>query len=129
MSNILLIEPDKVLADTYRLGFEANGHSVVMCAGAQTAIFAADEKTPDIVVMELQLIGHSGVEFLYEFRSYTEWQTVPVLIHTQVPSSEFSGSWEMLSSQLGVSGYLYKPSTTFKELQRSAILALQPAFA
>ncbi len=129
MPHVLLIEPDRVLADTYRLGFEANGHSVVMCAGAQAAIFAADEKTPDIVVIELQLIGHSGVEFLYEFRSYAEWQDVPVLIHTQVPSSEFTGSWGMLSSQLGVNGYLYKPSTTFKELQRSVDAALQPAFA
>lgn len=129
MAHIILIEPDRVLADTYRVGFESNGHSVVMCAGAQAAVFAADEKTPDIIIMELQLIGHSGIEFLYEFRSYPEWQEIPVLIHAQVPSSEFSGSWTMLSSQLGVSGYLYKPNTTFKELQRSVNKALTPVFS
>lgn len=128
MAHIILIEPDRVLADTYRAGFEASGHSVVMCAGAQAAVFAADEKTPDIIIMELQLIGHSGVEFLYEFRSYPEWQEIPVLVHTQVPSSEFSGSWKMLSSQLSVSGYLYKPTTTFRELQKSVHTALSPAF-
>lgn len=128
MSHVILIEPDRVLADTYRAGLESNGHSVVMCAGAQAAVFAADEKKPDVIIMELQLIGHSGIEFLYEFRSYPEWQDIPVLIHTQVPSGEFSGSWKMLSSQLGVSGYLYKPTTTFKELQRSVNAALHPVF-
>lgn len=126
MAHILLIEPDRVLADIYRQGLQSDGHSVVMCASAQAGIFAADEQCPDIVIMELQLIGHSGVEFLYEFRSYLEWQSVPVLVHSQVPAGEFSGAWSMLSNELGVSGYLYKPTTTFSELLRSVRSALSP---
>lgn len=125
MPHILLVEPDRLLAGIYRQGFQSQDFSVVMCAGAQSAIYAADEKRPDIVILELQLIGHSGIEFLYEFRSYREWQSVPVIIHSQVPPGEFSGSWSLMSQELGIAGYLYKPETTFKQLSRAVANQLQ----
>ena len=119
MAQIILIEPDRVLAGTYRLGLELAGHAVVMCASAQAAIFAADETRPDLVIMEIQLIGHSGIEFLYEFRSYPEWQSIPVIVHSQVPPQEFQDAWEVLKNELGIAGYLYKPATDFATLSRS----------
>lgn len=119
MAHVLLIEPDRLLADTYRRAIEASGNTVVMCASAQSAIYAADEVLPDVVVLELQLIGHSGIEFLYEFRSYGDWRSIPVIVHSQVPSSEFSGSWGILSRELMIKDYHYKPITTLKILLRS----------
>lgn len=117
--NILLIEPDKLLANTYRQAFESRGHKTVMAASAQSGIFAADETRPDVVVLELQLIGHSGLEFLYEFRSYPEWQDIPVVVHTHVPAGEFSGSWQVMKDQLGVQAYHYKPLTSLAKLLRT----------
>ncbi len=116
MANILLIEPDRLLADTYRQSLETAKHQVLMCSSAQSAIFAADAIKPDVVVLELQLIDHSGIEFLYEFRSYPEWQTIPVIVLTQVPPLEFNGSRQLLVEELGVQHYLYKPGTTLAEL-------------
>lgn len=124
MAQIILIEPDKVLADIYRQGLQAENHQVVICASAQAAIFAADEIRPAIIIMEMQLIGHSGIEFLYEFRSYTEWQAIPVLIHSQVPPSEFQDAWSLLKDELGIEGYLYKPTTNFATLARSVRVVL-----
>lgn len=125
---IILLEPDKVLADTYRLALMHAGHKVVMCATAQAAIFAADELKPDLVVMELQLTGHSGIEFLYEFRSYDDWANLPVIVLTNVPAGEFNGSWNLLSQELGVHEYHYKPLTTLRTLLRS-VSASQPTTA
>lgn len=116
MSNILLIEPDYILAKTYVQTFEAYGHEIITVNGAQAGISAADYVRPDVVVMEIQLIEHSGIEFLYEFRSYGEWQDIPVIINTQIPPSEFAGSWNILKQELGVSAYLYKPRTSLRSL-------------
>jgi DNA-binding response OmpR family regulator len=116
MSNILLIEPDRLLAETYRQALAAAQHQVVVCAGAQAAITAADCLTPDLVILELQLVEHSGIEFLYEFRSYPEWQAVPVLVQTSVPPAEFAESWQILKRELGVNDYLYKPQTSLRQL-------------
>lgn len=116
MSSILLIEPDKLLAETYAEVLQAEGHEVVARAGAQSAIMAADEARPDIVVLELQLVEHSGIEFLYEFRSYAEWQSIPVIIHSQVPPAEFMGGQKILEGELSVDTYLYKTRTSLREL-------------
>lgn len=119
MAHILLLEPDRLLADSYRQALELHKHSVVMCASAQSAIYAADEHTPDLVILELQLIGHSGIEFLYEFRSYSEWQPVPAVILSNVPAGEFANSWQLLQKQLGIQAYHYKPQTSLGSLLRS----------
>lgn len=116
MAQILLVEPDRLLAETYHRALTDAGHRVAACAGAQAAIMTADQISPDLVILELQLIEHSGIEFLYEFRSYPEWQAVPVLIHSNVPPAEFADSWPILGRELGVDIYLYKPRTSLRQL-------------
>lgn len=116
MANILLIEPDRILAKTYATFLHAHGHHVRICATAQAAIHAADDLTPDMVVLELQLVAHSGIEFLYEFRSYYDWRQVPVVVLSAVPPAEFNSSTGVLRDQLGIHSYHYKPQTTVLQL-------------
>lgn len=116
MAEILLIEPDRLLAESYVQALQSAGHEVNAASSAQAAIMAADAIRPDLVVLELQLVEHSGIEFLYEFRSYPDWQAIPVIIHTHVPAAEFNDSWKLLRGELGVRDYLYKPHTTLKRL-------------
>jgi hypothetical protein len=56
---------------------------------------------------------------LYEFRSYADWQKVPVVALTNVPKAEFAGCKELLKDQLKVSDYLYKPTTNLRALLNS----------
>lgn len=119
MAQILLIEPDRLLARIYFDALTRAGHKVQICATAQAGIFCADEIKPDVVLLELQLVAHSGIEFLYEFRSYPDWEQIPVIITTNVPAGEFTGSWKLLRDQLAVSQYLYKPLTTLQRLLRT----------
>lgn len=119
MAQILLIEPDRLLAKTYGQALRQAGHEVKAAHGAQAGIGAADATRPDLVLLELQLVGHSGIEFLYEFRSYADWQGIPVLVHTHVPESEFSDSWQLMQQELGVQAYLYKPRTSLHELVKA----------
>ncbi|MDB5166538.1 MAG: Two component transcriptional regulator, winged helix [Candidatus Saccharibacteria bacterium] len=118
MAHVLLIEPDRPLAAIYEQALIAAGHTVDIRSTAQSAIFAADDHKPDIVLLELQLAAHSGVEFLYEFRTYQEWQDVPVIIASQVPAHELQLSNKLLKEQLGVAGYYYKPQLRLSDLLR-----------
>ncbi len=117
MARILLIEPDTILAGIYAKALKHDGHKVMLAAGAQTAILAADKQQPELVIVELQLASHNGLEFLYEFRTYPDWQNIPVLIHSVVPPGEFKASAE-LTDGLNVAGYLYKPRTSLAQLLR-----------
>jgi DNA-binding response OmpR family regulator len=116
MAHVLLIEPDRLLAETYMTALLADGHTAQPCVSAQSAVFCVDEQMPDIIIMELQLTGHSGIEFLYELRSYADWRRIPVIVLSGIPAGEFQGSWSLLRKQLGVESYHYKPLTSLKDL-------------
>lgn len=115
---ILLVEPDKKLAGTYRAALENAGHEVTWAAHAQDAVLMADGASPDIVLLELQLANHNGIEFLYEFRSYADWQGVPVVLLTSVGPHALNMKPETMV-QLGITRVLYKPATTLKQLTRT----------
>jgi two-component system OmpR family response regulator len=119
MAHILIIEPDRILGKTYAGALQSAGHQVVVCASAQQGVLAADPKRPDLILLELQLIEHSGIEFLYELRSYQDWQSIPVLIHTGVPVGEFADNLELLKQELLVAEYLYKPVTSLRRLLKT----------
>lgn len=125
MANILLLEPDSILADSYMQAFRYVGHEVRRAVSAQDAVFHVDELEPDVVVVELQLVAHSGIEFLYELRSYGEWQHIPVIIHSCVPPTEFQDSLELLRDKLGVRQYLYKPHTSLQTLLQTVVNVTQ----
>jgi DNA-binding response OmpR family regulator len=113
--HILLIEPDAIQAKIYWQALVRDGHTVDHALTAQSAVHTADAHQPDLVVLELQLPQHNGVEFLYEFRSYAEWLAIPVLIHSFVPSAELAHA-SMFTRELGVARCLYKPETTLAGL-------------
>jgi DNA-binding response OmpR family regulator len=115
MRNVLLLEPDGLLADSISRYFAGADYKVQAHSDPQAAVTQADKQRPDVVITELQLAGRSGVEFLYEFRSYPEWQGVPVIIFTSLHSEDIS-AYQNVFSELNIQAYLYKPATSLKQL-------------
>lgn len=115
MTQVLLVEPDKLLAQTYSAALKAAHISAQTAPGAQGAITIIDKKHPKLIVLELQLASHNGVEFLYELRSHSDLQSIPVLLHTIIPLVDVKLSTQT-KEQLGIMGYLYKPQTSLEQL-------------
>lgn len=113
--HILFVEPDAVLAATYQTALVAAGHTVALVRTAQQAVFAADEQKPGVVVLEPQMARHNGVEFLYEFKSYPEWQGIPVVILTTLPVAELE-ALSVLRRDLGVVSILGKSQVNMTKL-------------
>jgi DNA-binding response OmpR family regulator len=124
MADILLIEPDMMLAGSMRDYLNSVGHKVHWRSSAQAAINGADETAPDIVLLELQLADHSGIEFLYEFRSYPEWQNVPIVVLSSLEEGEISTS-SILMGPLEVIAYYRKQNTTLSQLGNAINKALE----
>lgn len=113
--NVLIIEPDRILAKEYKKAFEIAGLEVRCSNNAQEAIIKIDKKTPDVVILEIQLAGHSGIEFLHEFRSYDDWTKVPVFIYSSVPEYAFAVDPKLWTT-FGIKRYFYKPKTPINQL-------------
>lgn len=115
MPKILLIESDRILADAVTKILAKNGHKVDWHVDPQAATNSADKKAPELIIIDLMLGGRSGVEFLYEFRSYPEWQKLPVIVYSNIKPEEFSGGSSALT-ELGIAAYHYKPTTSLSQL-------------
>lgn len=114
---LLLIEPDKILGQILQANLQTAGHTVLWCRTAQKSLDALDEELPDLIILEIQLGLHNGIEFLYEIRSYPEWQHIPVAVHT-INTKALDMIFGQAFEQLGVRSVLYKPRTTTKQLLR-----------
>lgn len=121
-SHILLVEPDRILARAYAKSL-AKVATVHLAHTAQDAVHQADAHTPDLIILELQMPRHNGVELLYELRSYPEWQSIPVILHSMVPIGHIGMSAEALVA-LGIVNHLYKPTTSLHQLRREVAEAL-----
>lgn len=112
---VLYVEPDGEFAGIVLRYLEEQSLAVDWARDAQTAVSAADGKRPDLVVLELALAEHNGVAFLQEFRSYTDWADIPVIIYSHVPAESTGLSHKDWQKQ-GVATYLYKPTTRLEAL-------------
>ena len=110
---ILLVDNHMATQKACKKLFES--HELDVAETAAAALVLAGDKKPDLVLLEVALASHSGMEFLYEFSTYSDWLRVPVLLYTQVKLQD-----EVVRShafkQLNVKGYLYKPETMLKTL-------------
>lgn len=113
--NILLIEPDKILGAAIQTAFRAFGYDVSWKRSAQTALDSLDDKIPDLIILEIQIGLHNGIEFLYEIRSYTEWQHIPAIVHT-INTKATDEIFGPALAQLGVLAVLYKLQTSTAQL-------------
>ena len=112
---VLLVEPNKDVAEIVEQFLTKDGFKVLVAHSAQKAIHQADKSKPDIVVLELAMPMHNGFAFLHEFRSYSDWAEIPIIVHSHLAREEAaaSKSWKVL----GAKYYLYKPNTTLNELR------------
>lgn len=115
---ILAIEPDRNTQNT--LIETLIDHEVLVATTAQKAITYANENDFDRVVLELSLGGHSGMEFIYEFRSYPDWRGIPIIVYSTVlvdGKIQSSRGWR----QLNIKGCLYKPKTSLRILRETVV--------
>lgn len=125
MARILLIESDKLIAVNLIKVLKKAGYAVDWQVDPQAALDAADSQPPALIIVDLVLANRGGIEFLYEFRSYPEWQAVPVVVFSSLSAEELKeaiGGFE----HLDVSAYHYKPNTTLSDLTRTVDRLSQP---
>lgn len=124
MSKILIIEPDNILASEYQKALSKQRLKAFVCSDGQQAITAADKQAPDAILLELALAKNSGIEFIYEFRSYADWRDIPIVVLSRLSQTQANLDEKTMTS-LGIIKYHYKPETSLKHAMSSIEIALQ----
>jgi DNA-binding response OmpR family regulator len=126
MALILLLEADRQLAKNTADFIRRQGHDVLQFTDPQSAISATDNNQPELIILNLSLAARSGIEFLYELRSYPDWQDIPVIATGRLNPAE-QAIYSQAFSQLNISSYLPKESYSLSGLVAAVEQLLQPA--
>ena len=102
---VLLVDDDATLRQTLGIALRAEGHEVLLAADGRSALQAAAEDQPDLLVLDLGLPDLSGVEVLRRLRT---WSALPVVV-----LSARDGSRDKVEAlDLGADDYVTKPFGT-----------------
>lgn len=81
-ATILIVEDEAPLAEILRYNLEAEGFSVLHAATGEDAEVLAEERAPDLIVLDWMLPGVSGIELCRRFRSRHTTRAAPILMLT-----------------------------------------------
>lgn len=114
---ILLVEDDAWLAELYQTVLLSEEQCEVAVAGtAKEALGQLDARqNTDLIILDMFLPEHNGIEFLHEIASYTDLNNIPVIVLSSVYQHDFGMSLERWR-HYGVVKYLYKPHTKPQDL-------------
>lgn len=116
MKRVLLIDDDPVIGKVYGNKLTAAGYFVRIAADGAEGLAALKSFQPDVVLLDLEMPGVSGVDWLREVRSYPSHQQLPVIVFT-------SGSdrWQMKAAWESDAMYVLTKSVTAPETLMDAI--------
>jgi len=79
---LLLVEDDRALADLLIWHFSRAGYDIVRTGDGDEALLLAEERTPDLVVLDWMIEGVSGIEVCRRLRRKSETAHVPIIMLT-----------------------------------------------
>ena len=125
MKSILLIDDDKFVTTLYAAKLQSEGFVVDTAHSGEDAIEKLEKNCPDMIVLDLNMPGISGVELLRAIRAVPLFQQVPVIIF----SSGYIRSLVDEAKTLGINKILAKSQCPPKMLiaEVKAILGWEPA--
>ena len=99
---VLLVDDDPSLRSTLAIGLRAEGHDVLVVGDGRSALDAAREDEPDLMVLDLGLPDLPGTTVLQRLRS---WSRLPVI----VLSARTDSLDKVTALDLGADDYVTKP--------------------
>ncbi|UJQ93994.1 GGDEF domain-containing protein [Mariluticola halotolerans] len=102
---ILIVDDDELAAETYALTLEAAGMHVHVVTDATLATEAVGQVMPDLVLMDLQMPGASGLEIARVIRQSRQHLSLPIVFL----SAERDPERQHMARKVGGDDFIVKP--------------------
>ena len=125
--SLLLVEDDRALADLLTWHFSREGYDIVRTADGEEALLLADERTPDLVILDWMIEGVTGIEVCRRLRRRTSTAHVPIIMLT----ARGEESDRIRGLETGADDYVTKPFSPRELLARvgAVLRRVRPALA
>ena len=102
MTRVLIVDDDTQLLRALRINLTARGYTVLTAADGRTALRAAADRPPDVVVLDLGLPDLDGADVITELRTFTQ---APII----VLSARTDSTDKVHALDRGADDYVTKP--------------------
>jgi CheY-like chemotaxis protein len=119
IKTILIIEDDPYSSELEKALFERSGYAVLITENPKSGIAIAQDKKPDVIVLDYQLPKMDGFQVLQMLKRGPETKGIPCII---VTASATEDQIEKLKSS-DACGYVTKPINTRTFVQQVIKLA------
>ncbi len=107
MSKILIIEDDINLIELYQAKFAMEEFEVMTASDGHEGAAKAVTEQPDVILLDILMPNVNGFEVLKELKQHAESKEIPVIVYTNLGSSDSDEKRELAFS-LGAADYLVK---------------------
>ena len=113
-AQILVVEADSAVQELIGQNLGRAGHQVLRCADAEAALLLLDEQLPDLVLMEWNLAGQSGIALMRRLRAQPHTRDLPIIM----VSTRSGEQDKVLALESGADDYITKPFSPREMLAR-----------
>lgn len=104
-AHILVVDPDPAIRRLLELNLTNAGHQAVTCRDAESALVLADDRLPDMLLLEWDLPGQSGEALIRRLRAQPATRDLPIIM-VAARTGEHD---KIMALESGADDYLTKP--------------------
>ena len=126
-THVLVVEDEAALAELLKYNLEKEGYEVRVAMDGEEALVAAEERAPDLVLLDWMLPRASGVEVCRRLRVRQETRNTPIVMLT----ARGEESDRVRGLDIGADDYITKPFSMTELLARlrAVMRRIRPALA
>lgn len=113
-THVLVVEDEEALAQLLKYNLEKEGYRVTLAADGEEALVAAEEESPDLVILDWMLPKAPGVEVCRRLRSRQQTRNTPIVMLT----ARTEESDRIRGLDIGADDYITKPFSMNELLAR-----------
>ena len=102
---VLIADDDKELCQLLSAVLRSQGHEVVFAFDAAQALTVAKDNSPDVIVLDINMPGGTGVGALEKLKINMKTSMIPVLVITASANVKHSATVK----QIGAAEFMQKP--------------------
>ena len=112
MKKVLLVEDDPFIRDLTSIKLTENSYAVSVASDGESVMVLVAENEPDIILLDIDLPGMSGLDVLAQLKHSEKFRSIPVIIFSNNDNEDIKKQAE----ELGIAGFYIKVSTAFEDL-------------
>lgn len=87
MNTILVLDDDEAIRMLYADELSEEGYEVIACGNVSRVMSLIEENRPDLIVMDIRLGKHNGLDLLQDIRN--TYYDLPVILCTAYPAFKY----------------------------------------